>query len=177
MPDAVTLSTRTAYEGRIFRVTVERVRLPHGAEVDMEVVHHPGSVVLIVVPQPDAIVLVKQYRHCAGRDLWEVPAGSLSHGEDPETGARRECHEEVGLVPRRVELVTTLWPTPGFCTEKMLFYRCTGLERPSEAAEQDEDEFVVPQTFTLTEARDMVARGEIADMKTVVSLMYVGARL
>jgi hypothetical protein len=55
----------------------------------------------------------------------------------------------------------------------MLFYRCTELERPSKAAEQDEDEFVVPRTFTLAEARDMVARGEIADMKTVVSLMYL----
>jgi hypothetical protein len=59
----------------------------------------------------------------------------------------------------------------------MLFYRCTDLERPAESAHQDEDEFVVPQTFTLEAARGMVARGEIADMKTVVGLMYLGVRL
>ncbi len=173
MPAATVLSTRTIHEGRIFRVTIDRVRLPHGAEVNMEIVHHPGSVVLVVVPKPGEIVLVRQYRHCVGRELWEVPAGSLSPGEDPEAGARRECHEEVGLVPRRTELMTTLWPTPGFCTEKMLFYRCTDLERPAQSAHQDEDEHVVPQTFTLDEARAMVKTGEIADMKTVVSLALV----
>jgi ADP-ribose pyrophosphatase len=170
MPTPTILSTRTIYEGRIFRVTLDRVRLPHGVEHDMELVRHPGSVVLMPVPRPGELILVRQYRYAVGRELWELPAGSLKEGEDPVGAAIRECHEEVGLVPGRVELVSTLWPTPGFCTERMLFYRCTDLVTPEEPAAQDEDEFVEPKTFTVDEVRALVRSGEVADMKTVVGL-------
>ena len=163
-------STRTIYEGRIFTVTVDRVRLPHGPEVDLEVVRHPGSVVMVCVPSPGSLILVRQYRYCAGRDLWEVPAGSLGPDEDPVAGARRECHEEVGLVPRTIRYLTTLYPTPGFCTERMLFYLCADLVEPDVEAHQDEDEDVEPRTFTIDECWAMVDRGEIADLKTVAAL-------
>lgn len=173
MPDVEALATRTIYEGRIFTVTVDRVRLPHGPEVDLEVVHHRGSVVMLCVPAPGEIILVRQYRYCAGRALWELPAGSLGDGEDPIEGARRECHEEVGLVPKTIRHLTTLYPTPGFCTERMLFYLCTDLVEPDTPAHQDEDEDVEPRTFTLDEAWAMVERGEIADLKTVTALTLV----
>ncbi len=168
-----TRSTRTIYEGRIFTVTVDRVRLPHGPEIDLEVVRHPGSVVMLCVPTPGQIILVRQFRYCAGQHLWEVPAGSLGRDEDPEAGARRECHEEVGLVPRTVRHLITLYPTPGFCTERMLFYLCTDLDEPTTEAHQDEDEDVEPRTFSLEEAWTMVERGEIADLKTVTALTLV----
>jgi ADP-ribose pyrophosphatase len=173
MAPADVRSSRTIYEGRIFTVSVDRVRLPHGPEVDLEIVHHPGSVVMLCVPSPGSIILVRQYRHCAGKDLWEVPAGSLGRIEDPETGAIRECHEEVGLVPRTVRLLTTLYPTPGFCTERMLFYLCTDLETPDTEAHQDEDEDLEPRTVTIEEAWAMVDRGEIADLKTVTALTLI----
>ena len=173
MADADIRSTRPIFQGRIFTVTVDRVRLPHGPEVDLEVVHHPGSVVMICVPEPGRLVLVRQYRYCAGRDLWEIPAGSVSGGEDPEAGARRECHEEIGLVPRQVRYLTTLYPTPGFCTERMLFYLCTDLVEPDTEAHQDEDEHIEARTVTVDEAWAMVDRGEIADLKTVTALTLV----
>ncbi len=176
MDSAVVLSSRVVHTGRIFSVTVDRVRLPHGVEVDMEVVRHPGSVILVCVPAPGSITLVRQYRYCVGRELWEVPAGSLAEDEDPEAGARRECHEEVGLVPERLTLMATLWPTPGFCTEKMLFYLCEDLVAPGEAAHQDEDEHLEPRTFALDEAWQMVQRGEIADLKTLASLALLRDR-
>ena len=170
MPEATILSTRTVYTGRIFTVTVDRVRLPHGVEHDMELVRHRGSVVLLPIPKPGSLILVKQYRYAVGRDLWELPAGSLNEGEDALEAAARECHEEIGLLPRQIELLSTLWPTPGFCTEKMLFYRCTDLVQPAEAAHQDEDECLEPHTFTFDEVRAMIGTGEVADMKTVVGL-------
>jgi ADP-ribose pyrophosphatase len=170
---AVTLSTRTVHEGRIFTVTVDRVRLPNGAEIDLELVRHPGSVVLIPLAGDSDVILVRQYRYAVGDSLWELPAGSLEAGEDPVVGARRECHEEIGLVPDHIELVAMLWPTPGFCTERMLFYRCSGLRKPSVAATLDEDEDLEPRTFPLATARAMIAAGEIVDMKTVVGIGLV----
>lgn len=162
-----------AFEGRIFSVHVDRVALPNGREVNMEVVRHPRSVVLLPMPDPDHVVLVRQYRYAIDRWIWELPAGSLEAGEDPEAAARRECHEEIGLVPRRVRHVATFCPTPGYCDEAMLFYHLDGLERGPDQAEPDEDEQLEPKVFTLGEARALVARGEILDMKTAVGLMLV----
>jgi ADP-ribose pyrophosphatase len=165
-----TLSTRQIYRGRIFTVDVDRVKLPHGPELDMEVVRHPGSVVIIPVPVPGKIILVRQYRHVVGRYLWELPAGSLAPGEDSTEGARRECHEEIGLVPGALEQVAALYPTPGFCSERMFFFRCTDLQKPTTEAHQDEDEDLEPRTFTLDDIRTMLRMGDIADMKTAVGL-------
>lgn len=170
---AQTLASRLVYEGRIFDVTVDHVRLPHGREADLEIVRHDGSVVLVPVTDEGRLLLVRQYRHAAGRFLWELPAGSLEKGEDPDAAAARECQEELGLVPGRLERLLTLYPTPGFCTETMTYYRATGLRAPGPddpAAHQDEDESIEVGAFTLDKIRQMVARGEIADLKTVAAL-------
>jgi len=166
-------ASQTAFQGRIFAVNVDRVALPNGREVTMEVVRHPRSVVLIPMPDPDHVVLVRQYRYPINRWSWELPAGSLEPGEDPVDAARRECHEEIGWMPRVVRQIGAFCPTPGYCDEEMLFYRLDGLERPHTRAEPDEDEQLEPQVFALAQVREMIARGEIVDMKTVTGLTLI----
>ena len=105
--------------------------------------------------------------------LWELPAGSVDGGESPEEAARRECHEEIGLVPDTIVRLAAMYPTPGYCDEEMVFFRLSNLEEPTEAAAMDEDEDIEAKTFELREARDMVRRGEITDMKTVAGLALI----
>jgi ADP-ribose pyrophosphatase len=173
---APTLSTRTVYVGRIFDVTVDRVRLPHGREADLEIVRHEGSVVLLPVTAEGRVLLVRQYRHAAGRFMWELPAGSLETNEDPGAAAARECQEELGLVAERLEPLHTLYPTPGFCTETMTYFKATGLRVPGPhdpIAHQDEDESIEVGSFTTAEIRRMIDAGEIADLKTVAALFLL----
>lgn len=173
---APTLSTRTVYVGRIFDVTVDRVRLPHGREADLEIVRHEGSVVLLPVTGDGRVLLVRQYRHAAGRFLWELPAGSLETNEDTEVAAARECQEELGLVADRLERLHTFYPTPGFCTETMTYFRATELREPradDPVAHQDEDESIEVGSFTTVEIRRMIDAGEIADLKTVAALFLL----
>ncbi|HEY8536305.1 MAG TPA: NUDIX hydrolase [Vicinamibacterales bacterium] len=177
--NAEVLSSRRVFDGRIFDVTVDRVRLPHGKVAELEVVRHEGSVVLLPLTERGTLLLVKQYRHAAGRDMWELPAGSLEPGEDPDAAAARECHEELGLIPERLERLATLFPTPGFCSEFMAFYAATGLRRPGSgdpAAVQDEDESIEVGEFALDAIRDMIARGELVDGKTVAGLTLLSLR-
>jgi ADP-ribose pyrophosphatase len=167
------LSSEQVFKGRVFSVDRDRVRLANGREVTLDVVRHPKSVVLIPIPEPGHIVLVRQYRHAVNASLWELPAGSLDSGESPEQAATRECHEEIGLVPTTVVRMAALYPTPGYCDEEMLFFRLAGLEQPTTAAAQDEDEDIEVKTFELREAREMIRRGEIVDMKTLVGLTLI----
>ena len=158
------------FEGKVFSVDRERVRLPHGPTVTLDLVRHPRSVVILPVPEAGHVILVRQYRHAVGRWLWEAPAGSVDEGETPEAAAKRECHEEVGQVPDTVVRLGALYPTPGYCDEEMIFFRVSGLGDGTAPAAVDEDEDIEARTFTLREARDMARRGEIIDMKTVVGL-------
>ena len=164
---------RKAFQGRIFTVTVESITLPRGERLDAEIIRHPGSVVLIPITDRGEIVLVRQYRHAIGRLLWELPAGSLKQGEDSQAAAVRECHEEIDLIPSTVERLGAFFPTPGYCDEEMTFYRATGLRAPGKddpAAQQDEDEAIEVRAFSVDAIREMVASGEIIDLKTVAGL-------
>jgi ADP-ribose pyrophosphatase len=173
MSDSTLLSSQRVYEGRIFDVTVDRVRLPHGRETTLEIVRHEGSVVLIPVTDDGKLLLVRQYRYAVGRFLWELPAGSLESGEDLEAAAVRECHEELGLIPSRVERLQTLFPTPGFCTEAMTYFQVSGLRAPGPddpPAHQDDDESIEVGEYSLDEIGALIVSGDIADLKTVAGL-------
>jgi ADP-ribose pyrophosphatase len=172
-PHPERLSHERVYDGKVFDVDRDGVRMPNGRDVTVDVVRHPKSVVLIPMPEPGHVILIRQYRYPVNAFLWELPAGSVDEGETPEQAAARECHEEIGQVPGTVVRLGALYPTPGYCDELMLFYRLSSLEQPTTEAHADEDEDIEARTFELAEAREMIRRGEIVDMKTVVGLTMV----
>ena len=166
------LARTTVHRGRIIQVEIDVVKLPTGHTVDMEIVRHPGSVVLLPIPQPGSIILIRQYRYTIDRWIWELPAGSLKPGEDPDAAAARECEEEIGLAPGKVTRLRGYYPTPGFCDELMIYYRCEDLRAPApdSTARKDDDEEIEPKTFTLAGARALVESGDIVDLKTLAGL-------
>ena len=170
--NAELLARTTVHKGRIIQLEIDAVKLPTGHTVDMEIVRHPGSVVLLPIPEPGKIILIRQYRYVIDRWIWELPAGTLKPNEDPAKAAARECEEEINLVPHEITRLGSYYPSPGFCDELMNFYRCEDLRPPSadSTARKDDDEEIEPKTFTLAEARALIASGEIIDMKTVAGL-------
>jgi ADP-ribose pyrophosphatase len=173
MPDTERLSHERVFDGKVFDIDRDKVRIPNGRTVTVDVVRHPKSVVLIPVPEPGHVILIRQYRYAVNAFLWELPAGSVDEGETPEQAARRECHEEIGKVPATIVRMAAMFPTPGYCDEEMVFFRLSSLEEPTEAAALDEDEDIEARTFELHEAREMIRRGEIVDMKTVAGLAMI----
>ena len=173
-PDRKT--SKAIYAGRIFNVTVDEVAYPDGRLVTMEVVRHPGSVVLLPMTAPDRVLLVRQYRYVVDRWLWELPAGTREPNETVEAAARRECQEEVGKIAGRAKRLLSLFPSPGFCDEEMHFFAITDLrERRDDdpVAHQDADELLTVKEFSVKEAQEMVRTGAIVDMKTAVGLGLV----
>lgn len=169
----VPTAIRTVHEGPVFSVRIESITLPNGGRFDAEIVRHPGSVVIVPVTESGEIVLVRQYRAAIGQLAWELPAGTLKPGEALEAAAARECHEELGLIPGRLERIGSLYPTPGYCDEVMHFFRATLLRAPGPAdrpAEPDEDEDIETETLPPATILARIAAGDIVDMKTVAGL-------
>ena len=163
------------FKSRVFSVEVGKKRFPNGREHEVAIVRHPPSVVLIPLEDDGRVVVIKQYRAPIDRETWEFPAGSLDPDESAEAAARRECEEEIGRVPQRVERLAALFPTPGYCDEQMIFFRLSDLRQPPADSphKPDEDEDIEARSVTVDEARTMVARGEIIDLKTAYALTLI----
>jgi len=166
---------RTSFTSRVFSVETGTKRFPNGREHEVAIVRHPPSVVVVPIDDDGRVVLIRQYRAAVDRELWEVPAGSLDSGESAEEAARRECEEEIGRVPQRVERLGAFFPTPGYCDEEMIFFKATALDPPlaDSPHRPDEDEDITARPVTIAEARAMVARGEIVDLKTAYALTLI----
>ena len=163
------------YSGRKFSIELATRRYPDGSDHDVEIVHHRPVVVMIPIDRDGRVILIKQYRAVIERETYEVPAGGVEAGEDDEAAVRRECEEEIGRVPRRLEKLGAWYSSPGFCDELMIFYRVWDLQDPAPDSphKPDEDERIEPHPVTIDEARAMVKRGEIADLKTAYALTLV----
>ena len=163
------------FKGRVFAVEVERRRFPNGQEHEVAIVRHNPSVVLIPIQDDGRVILIRQYRASIDRVIWEIPAGRVDDGEEPDAAAARECEEEIGLVPGTIERIRGLYPTPGFCDEELIFYRVSNLRPPppDSSHKPDEDEDIESMAVALDEARAMVDRGEIIDLKTAYGLLLV----
>ena len=168
------LDSKEIFTGRVFEVSVDTIR-EGDKTYQREVVHHPGSAVIIPVFDDGTIALVRQYRHPAVRYLLEAPAGTLRRDEVPEAGAARELKEELGVVAGSLEKLTEFFVSPGFCEEKMWVYLATELKETQQQLEDDEIIEVVRIPFS--QALSMITTGEIEDAKTIIGIMLAAPRV
>ncbi len=168
------VESQEIFRGRVFEVTVDTVR-EGDITYKREVVHHPGSAVIIPAFPDGTVALVRQYRHPAVRYLLEAPAGTLNRGERPEEGAARELEEELGFVAGKLEKLSEFFVSPGFCEEKMWLYLATEMMPTTQRLEEDELLDVV--RLPLQQALEMITDGEIEDAKTIIGLMLAAPRL
>jgi ADP-ribose pyrophosphatase len=163
---------RYAFRGRAVRMRVDTVRLPSGGEATREYMDHPGAVAVVPVldgPASDPrILLVRQYRHPVGETTLELPAGKLDPGENPLACVKRELEEETGYKARRFQRLWSFWPTPAFANEVIHLYAARDLRRGR--FRPDEDEFLEPAAFRLSQVLKKIERGLIKDSKTLVGL-------
>ena len=170
------IASKRIHSGRVIDLDVDTVRFPGGSIGQLEMIRHPGAAAVVPFAsdprgKDPTVLLIQQYRYAANGLLFEIPAGRLNPGEDPQACAHRELLEEVGVKAGRVERLTTIWTTPGFTDERIHLFWASDLTADKHAREPDEFIEVMPKP--LSEALQMVRSGEISDAKTALSLLFV----
>ncbi len=165
---ARTISSETVFRGRTFAVRVDRVEFPGGREARLDIVEHHGSIAVVPVDEQARILFVRQYRHAAGGELLELPAGTLEPGEDPRTCAGRELREETGQGARNLVRIGGFFLAPGYSTEFMHIFLATNLF--PDRLPGDADEILTLERYPQAEARRMLTSGLFEDSKTVAAL-------
>jgi len=164
-----------AYRGRSISVFAEEVELSNGRRVTLDIVRHPGAAAVVPFVSEDEVLLIKQFRHAAGGTIFEVPAGKLDGGEDPEACAARELEEEAGQRAGRLERLGEIWTTPGFTDERIHLFAAFELEPVAQRLEEDEVIEVVRVRFD--RALEMIWTGELRDAKSALALLHAAHRL
>ncbi len=169
MAEVESLGTRSVFHGRVVDLSVEKVRLPNGNVVELELIRHPGAAAVVPVSEDGKVLLIRQYRHATGGFILEVPAGKLDSGELPDVCARREVEEETGYRPGSLTPLGWIWTTPGFTDEKIWLYLATDLS----PARQDlqRDEVLSVERVPWRDAVQKALQGEIQDAKSVCALL------
>ncbi|MGI5963372.1 MAG: NUDIX domain-containing protein [Lawsonibacter sp.] len=167
------VESRTIFEGKIVKLTLDQARLPDGSLASREVVYHPGGVAILALDEDLMVTLVRQYRYPIGQLLLELPAGKLDHGaeEDRLLGAQRELSEETGLEAAEWTYLGYLLASPGFCNEALHMYLARGLRQVER--HPDEDEFLDVVTMPFDQLAKQVMDGTITDAKTVATTLKV----
>jgi ADP-ribose pyrophosphatase len=162
---------------RGFRVepVTERVELPNGTLLELDLVRHPGAAAVVPFVSERDVLLIRQYRHAAGGMLLEVPAGKLDPGEAPEACAARELAEEAGQRPGRLVRTGAIWTTPGFCDERIELFAAFDLVPVPRSP--DDDELIEVLRMPLDEALALVWSGELSDAKSALALLHAARHL
>lgn len=169
MPTFEFIKSETLLQGRAFKIRRDWLKTPDGRETKFEIIEHGGSVVIIPVDEDGNLLFVRQYRHAAGTELLELPAGTRDGDEPFEECAAREIREETGMEAGKLQKVGEFYLAPGYSTEFMAVYLATDLKHnPLEA---DDDEFLSVEKIPMAEAIRRAERGEIPDAKSLAALL------
>jgi len=155
-----------------FRVRVSRqtVTLPNGRVTELDIVHHPGASAVVPFVSETDVLLIRQYRHAAGGEILEVPAGKLDPGDTPIGCAARELEEEAGMRAGRLVALGRILTTPGFTDEVIHLF--AGFDLTPTQTRHEEDEVIEVLQVSLDEALDRVWQGELVDAKSAMALLH-----
>ena len=163
------VSSKTIFEGRIIKVTLDQAELPNGKLAAREVVEHPGGVAVLALEEDNTTYLVKQFRYPIQQQLLELPAGKLDGPEDHLLAAKRELSEETGLEAEEWTYMGSILASPGFCTERLHMYLARKLSHKKQHLDEDEFLNVVPLPFDALVRQ--VMDGSQDDAKTVAAVL------
>lgn len=163
------------YQGRVIRLNIERVRLPNQHVAELEIIHHPGGAAIVAVDEQNRVCLLNQYRHAAGGYIWELPAGKIDNKEPHFETVKRELVEEAGRTATHWHYLGHVFSSPGVFTEVIHLYLATGLSVVNSQPEAHEVFHV--EWKPVSEALQMIYRGDLCDSKSIVGLMLAAPHL
>src|SRR6185436_1903190 len=162
-------------QGRTLKIRRDYLKTPDGKETKFEIVEHGGSVVVVPIDEFGNMWFVRQYRHAAGKDLLELPAGTRDGNEPYEECAAREIREETGMEAGTLVKVGEFYLAPGYSTEFMGVFLATDLKH--NPLDPDADEFLSVEKMSVKSAMELVERGEVPDAKSLAALLLARPHL
>ncbi len=160
------------FTGKALQLATQRRRLPNGHVATVEIIRHPGAVVIIPLLRKDQLILLKQFRPVLNMYLYELPAGTRDRNEAPLFCAKREIIEETGYRSEKFTKLGKIYPVPGYSTEEITIYKAESLMKAF--ALKDPDEIIETKVVSKSQIKKLFRTGKIRDAKTICALTFLG---
>lgn len=158
----------------LLTVRSDQVRMPDHQQAERVVVTHPGAVAVLALDEAERVLLIRQYRHAAGYQLWEIPAGLRDvTGEELVDTARRELLEETGYRAREWHVLVDIFNSPGFTDERVRIFLARGLEQlPDHGYQREhEEKFLTTRWVPLAEAVALALAGKLHNGEAISGVL------
>ena len=160
------------FDGRLLKVYQQDWKLPNGHKVTLEIVRHPGAVLIAPFIDTEHIIMLRQYRPVIDKYIYELPAGTLAKGEQHLRCAHRELKEETGYVAKKMTRIGEIYPAPGYTTERIIIFKAEKLIK--ETWQPEQDEIITSRAMSRSQIKTLLKRGRIIDAKTICALALCG---
>ncbi|MCB2261482.1 MAG: ADP compounds hydrolase NudE [Candidatus Thiosymbion ectosymbiont of Robbea hypermnestra] len=163
------LGRRLAARTRIFRVEQIDLAFANGNHRCFErVLGGRGSVLVVPMPDPQTILLAREY--AAGLDRYELgfPKGIVEPEEDLLEAAGREIREEIGFGARDLRLIRKVSPAPGYIQHETHLVLARGLY--PDRAQGDEPEPIEVVPWRLDDSDALLARDDFTEARSIAAL-------
>jgi ADP-ribose pyrophosphatase len=144
-------------------------RLPTGAEKTYPILQVGLTVGVVPFVDDAHVLLIRQFRHLARADSWELPGGGGLPGETPEAAAQRELREEGGYRAGRLTFLSRFFPSPAYLEETAHCF--IGRDLVADPLASDDDEFFERRVVPFREAVAMALDDRITEAVSKVALL------
>ena len=150
-------------------------RLPTGVEKRYPILQVGLTVGVVPFVDRERVLLVRQFRHLARADSWELPGGGGLPGESPEAAAQRELREEGGYRAGRLTFLTRFLPSAAYLDETAHCF--IGDDLVADPLASDDDEFFERRAVPFREAVAMALDDRITESVSKLALLAAALRL
>ena len=164
------LESKYLWQSQWYNLRQDRLRTLGGDEFTYTLIEHPGAVWIVPVTVDFQIALIWNYRYTVDAWCYEVPAGGLGPGGNPEEVARRELLEEVGGTAAELHLIGQFYTSNGVSDEVAYVYLATGVELGE--PQREPTELMEMHLVSVDEAMRMARDGEISDGPSALALLW-----
>ena len=147
---------------------IENLLFKNGANGKYGSINHPNSSMAIPITKEGNILILKQYRFCIGKYIYEFPSGKIEKGENPESCIIRELGEEAGVKANRIENIGLIYAAPSYSNEIIHLYIAKKLVKINSRMDADEDIEVLE--IPLNGIQNLLEKGEIIDSASIAIL-------
>jgi ADP-ribose pyrophosphatase len=163
------MTESVTFESRGFKVIC---RQEDGEAKGWHYVRRKPGIAILAVADDGKILFVKQRRPAIGQELLEIPAGGVEGDGSLEHEAKRELEEETGYVARRIELITEIYGSPGYFSEKTYIFFADDLLPGTQYLTDNETRNELRLVrMRYSDAVREIQLGRITDAKTVVAVL------
>ncbi|MDD4354141.1 MAG: NUDIX hydrolase [Candidatus Nanoarchaeia archaeon] len=169
------LGSELVFDSRFIKIKKDIVKIENNKIIDWFYWDTNDSAMVIGMLPNKKLVMIKQYRYLARKEVIEFPSGSLHENESPKKGAIREFEEETGYAIKSLAKLGSFFETYGNLNRKIHIFFSNDLKKSVQKLDSGIDEFenikVMPIDYD--KAIDLAIKNKILAMGSSLAILLL----